>query len=430
MAVSVNIVGHDQPFRATSLEDYSIVEDATPMDPNSMLGGYGQINFNILTYPGYRLLRGKRFELIDNVKGKTSGTVTSLAANNYNVAVTTDSALGVLNAWQSVSAYTGTFEGLIQHWFSVVGLDLAVRFESDIASRSITTPGFVGNMWDHMKWLLSANRIEMALVFNTVVFREFREFVAVTDRLSNVTVNVGQGESARSIEISYYNNRYVVGEELYPLPSSYDASEDDDDVNAPVIMQADANETVEYTLQLEATPIAIDENPTPVSSVTNSPQGSSKYVVVGADDLPIQPGQWTDAGGKLTAKISEDDPTQLIVTFRGANIPSLAPFRVAMSSGSGNYYNSLHILGTGTVFEKKTIQIYTGAATDTTGTDIGVSVENPFVNTLSDAIDLGMRTAAAYSGFEATIGGEAVNINRRGIDEGIRALIRDFNDSW
>lgn len=434
MAVSIHVRDGEQPFPPSNLEDYSVVEDATPMDPNSMTGGYGQISFDILDYRDYRLLRGKEFRLDDSVKGRTSGLVTEFTNNNGMVSITTDSALGVLNSWQHMPAFVGYVDELIDLWFEKVGLSLPVRFEGVVAAQYVTVQAFIGNLWDHLKQFLSANKIEMALVYNTIVFRHFRNFDAVTDNLIDISTGVAMGESARTVEVSYYNNEYVAYGELYPPLSTYEdnySTEEGDAEAAELnILQVDANETVEYTLQLDATPLSVDRRPSAVDGVSDSPQTASVYTVVGADDLPVPAAQWNAQGGKVRVRISPDDPTQLIVTVHGPSNKELAPYRIAMSSGSGNYYNSLHIMGEGTRFLEKFVTIHTGATTDTTGTEVGVRVQNRYITTKSQALDTGKHTAAAYSGFVASVNGTAVDINRRGVDVGIRAIIADFNDSW
>lgn len=432
MAVSINVRGENQPFPSSNLEDYSVVEDATPMDPNSMTGGYGQISFDILDYRDYRLLRGKEFLLDDTVKGRTSGLVTEFTNNNGLVTITTDSALGVLNSWQHMPAFVGYVDDLIEMWFAKVGLEVPIRYEGAVAAQHVTVQAFIGNLWDHLKQFLAANKIEMALVYNTIVFRHFRHFDAVTDNLIDITTGVSLGETARTVEVSYYNNEYVSYGELYPPASSYSKKREgaEEDVSELTIMQVDSNETVEYTLQLDATPIRVDRNPEMVEYVDDRPYAESVYSVVGSDDLPITPARWSAGRGWLRVNISDDDPTQLIVTLHGSSDNSLAPYRIAMSSGSGNYYNSLHIMGEGTRFREDFVTIHTGATVDTTGTEVGVRVQNRFITTKSQALDTGKHTAAAYSGFQANISGTAVDVTRRGIDVGIRATVADFNDSW
>src|SRR5690625_7311531 len=92
-----------------------------------------------------------------------------------------------------------------------------------------------------------------------------------------------------------------------------------------------------------------------------------------------------------------------------------------MSSGAGNYYNSLRLVGSGVVVEEHMLTLRTGASRNTTGSKIGITVENPYVTSLSQAYDTGLKTAAAYSGLRAEIAGEALNINRRNEHEPVRS---------
>lgn len=411
-------------FPPDNIKGYTVTEDSMPLDPASFQGGYGTITFSIDESDDARLLRGKTFELSDTNKGKVSGIVTAMNATPDGVNVTTDSMLGVLNSWQTLEPYEGNLSGYVAYLFNKVSLDLPVRFEDTVADIEFVARGYVGNMWDWIKQLLSVIGVEMALVYNTVVFRPLRTYEAYMGRSSDASWDISSSETAKAIEVTYYQNTYAY-QEFYPI--TYDRDSD----QAPVIMQVDANETVEYVLQLSATPEP-DFAPDiyPVYTIGNEPQTVSVYSVSGSDDLPIQPVQWAASGGKLTVKVSETDPTQVIVTLTGANIPSLAPFRIAMSSGGGNYYNSLHLAGWATKFEPKVVRIPTGASQNITGTDVGITVTNPFVSTKEQAFNAGMRTAAAYTGFNYTVSGAAWDINRAGFTGGVYPTIANFNAGW
>jgi hypothetical protein len=107
----------------------------------------------------------------------------------------------------------------------------------------------------------------------------------------------------------------------------------------------------------------------------------------------------------------------LDITIVGAKDPTkkLSPFRIAMSSGSGGDYNSLHITGTGVTWDKKMITLRTGVTNMTSSTDVGVTVDNPFISTLGQAYSLGAKTAQAYAGINYTRTGSAYDLNRAGV---------------
>lgn len=411
-------------FPPMNVRNYEVSEDSMSLDPGDFDGGYGSISFEIDPDPDLVLLRGKTFDLEDTDKGKTSGIVVDLDATEESLTVTTDSMLGVLNSWNTMPAMEGTLSQFVAQAFDIVDLELPVRFEQGVGDIPVVVATYVGNFWDMMKQFLSAYQVEMSLVWNTVVFRPFRTFEAYTGRESASGWSISQGETARAVEVTYYNPVYGP-QEFYP--ERYN----DHEYN-PTIMQVDAGETVEYVLKTAGTltnpgvPVTV----LPDYTVQNRPYTYSTYSVAGNDDLPIQPQQWLDAGGELSYTVNEDDPTTITVKLKGANIPRLAPFRIAMSSGSGNYYNSLHIYGIGTRLDEKTVRIPTGASKDVAGTDVGVVVQNPFINTWDQAYSLGARTAARFSGLMYSISGTAWDINRRSVDTGIYATVRDFNRSW
>lgn len=410
-------------FPPMNVTDYAVSEDAMSPDPSNFTGGYGSITFGILPDPDRVLIRGKVFELEDGDKGITTGIVTNLNATETDLSVSTDSMLGVLNAWNTVPGMAGTLQQFVESVFGIVGLTLPVQYEGGVEDIEVIGRTWVGNLWDMMKQFLSAYSVEMALVHNSVVFRPYRTYEAYTGRLSASGWNVSQGETAKIVEVTYYENEFANFDEFYPVKYN------DPDYN-PTIMQVNAGETIEYVIQLAGTVTEMPLQPFPEYTIGNDPQVTSKYSVTGGDDLPVQPQQWMSAGGSLTVRINEDDPSTATVTVKGANIPHLAPFRIAMSSGGGNYYNSLHIVATGIKYEPKTIQIHTGASSDTTGTEVGITVDNPYIQTKDQALNVGVYTAARFSGLDYTINGTAWDINRRGYTGGLFSTVADFNNSW
>lgn len=409
MAIRARIA--DKPVEVIN---YQVSEDATPLDPGSMEGGYGEIHLNALTEDGDFFLRDEPVSLQDSERGRTSGTAEEVSVNNQELTVIADSVLGMLNSWHHIPVVNGTIEDLVREWFAAAEIDLPIEFQDGIGDRPIVSPAHYDNLWDRFKMLMSAQQIEAALVNNVVVLREPRKFEAYTNRQISPQWTVGQGDTAEFVEIKYYTTQYFDKQEFYPILL---ANED-----LP-IMQVDTTENAEYAIEMNVTLDVWPENPIRVETfVPNEPVGYSVYSVVGNDDLPIPAKMWNDYGGRLWVEPHEEDPHIIVVRIQGAGLPHLAPFRIAMSSGAGNYYNSLRLVGSGVVVEEHMLTLRTGASRNTTGSKIGITVENPYVTSLSQAYDTGLKTAAAYSGLRAEIAGEVLNINRRNEHEPVVVL--------
>jgi surface antigen len=76
-------------------------------------------------------------------------------------------------------------------------------------------------------------------------------------------------------------------------------------------------------------------------------------------------------------------------------------------------YNSLRIVGTGTIIDKTILVLPTGMAAGHTVADVGVTVENIFVSTVDDAYRVGSYVATRFKGEEQTISGTLTSINQR-----------------
>lgn len=399
------------------VHSFSVQEDATPIDPSSSEGGVGTITVGIDDSPDAPLYVGS-IVLADGSRGKTSGIIRSAQGRDGQVSLQADSVMGLFNSEKTIQPYVGTLRGAVQYYCDLVSVVNDVVVEESVASRPVVYPGGRSNMWVWIKQMLSAEQVEMALVFDRVYVRPLRTVVADTDRMTSSGWGITNDKAARSVDVNYYNSQAGSFLEIYPLVN--------DEEPQILVVDAGATQVVEQKLNASVTSV---NQPVPTMNVEDRSYAGTNgvYSVTGMDELPVVPAQWTAAGGYLRVE-KTDDPTVIKIVIRGANIPDLSPFRIAMSSGSSNYYNSLHITGEGVAWNKKTVTIPTGAVADTTANDLGIVVDNPFIRTKNQAISTGLITAGAYAGIQYTRTGSAFALNR---SEDTRALVQstiaDFN---
>lgn len=401
------------PFPA-NLTDYTAVEDATPLDPNSATGGFGQITWTSEEWPLARRMLRKEVVLQDNERGRTTGTVRAVDKGQDVVTFTADSELGKFNVVRQAMPFSGPSDELIQYYMDLCGVFSPLDYQAPI--KTIHAPGFYGNVWDNIKLLLSANQIEMALVADNVVVRRPGLFEATTDYLTGADTQIESQTSAIAIVVNYYNNRAISKGEVYPIKGE-----------EPSIQSVAAGETTEWEVELNASlstvyqPVAVLE-----AGPGNRSGSNGVYTVVGSDNLVIPPAQWRAAGGSLRVEIT-NDPSVVKFVLTGADIRHLSPFRIAESAG-GHDYNSLHVTGDGVAWEVRSMLLNTGADPLQTSEEIGATVDNRFLSTPSQAYSAAQRTAAEYSGSAMKISGTAVTINRETFDRTARgATIADVN---
>lgn len=412
MAVEVLVNG----YHTSNISSFSVQEDATPIDPSSSAGGVGQITFTMDETPDSPLLIGELI-ITDGTRGRTSGAIHTLDSTDGKLSVTADSVLGRFNTDRTALPYNGTLGGAIQAYCDLVGITTDVITDASVSSRAVTYPGWKGNAWTYMKALLAKEQVEMALVFNKVYVRPLRLLTANVDRSTTMGWSLTDSVSAETVEIYYYNNLYGAGQEIYPVPGT-----------EATIYTVNAGETVKFTQQLNASLNSVNQ-PVVQDSVGNNryPGTSGVYAVAGNDGLPIPAAQWTAQGGSLTVAIT-DDPSVIEVTIKGASDTQYAPYRIAMTSGPSNYYNALHITGAGVTWDKKLLTLYTGANDPLNSTTVGATIDNPFISTYREALNVGLIAAGNYAGNGLTLRGSAYALNRQ--DDGrnvIWATIDDFN---
>lgn len=416
MPIDVVFPELDGGQQTSNIKTFSVQEDATPIDPASTFGGVGQITVEMNEFPDAKFLIGSII-LGDGSRGKTSGIVRSLSSTNEDLSVVADSTLALFNSEHTLHPYVGTLGNAIQHYCDIAGITNDVITESGLVSRPVVYPGYKGNLWVFMKQLLAKEQVELSLVFNRIYVRSLRLLTANTDRNTSFGWSTDSRTAAKTIEVSYYNYTYGAQKEIYPLTT--------DD---PTIYQVDAGETVRFTQQLNASLFTVNQ-PTCIDFVNNTtyPGTNGVYSVIGNDELPITAAQWVAQGGSVRVEMT-DDPSIVEIVIKGASMTQYAPYRIAMSSGGGNVYNSLHITGTAVVSNKRKITLHTGASASVTGEQVGITVDNPLISTKEDAYSLGMKTAGMYAGLNYSVNGTAMDINRNGEGrELIQATVADFN---
>jgi hypothetical protein len=219
---------------------------------------------------------------------------------------------------------------------------------------------------------------------------------------SSIEWALDQNNLARSVQAYYYDT--TSGTQIaYPVLGEVEGTQ---------VYQVDAGETQVFEIPLSASLSAV-EQPTPVLSVAYGDMSTSQYSISGANDTMVDPGLWTAGGGLVKVAIGEDTKT-LIITIRGADLPEQAPFRIAMPSGNNKYYSSLRIRGTGVFWEKKLFTFKIGENADLAPDEVGVVVDNEFMETFDQMYHRILLTAERFSGDKYTISVTSGGINRLG----------------
>lgn len=463
MGFKVTIGGYD--FEA---EDYTVTEEATPLAAGDSQGSTGTISLTLQPNDAYafavvpssnqdvygdrtfadgvygftsgeavpqRPLNtgwGKVFEfgptwfvdkdvrLKDSRKGFTLGTVLSASRNDSGgkVTLSCSTKLYDLNVYGIQAApFVGTLGNAFAYYLGLANYSGDFKVDDTIASRPVVFPGWSGELWFHLKEMAIAQECDISLVSGIILLRPIRTRVASKGRDIDRSFEVGGGTLAQAVEVYRYDSQPIANKLVWP-PGGWKPETEVQNVNA--------GEEAEYVLELSSSVSSIQQ-PQLVNFVGEFDTNTSVYTIIANDGLPISRAAWEGNGGSLVVSI-EPDTTSLRVKLKGpTGLPTTSGtaatnFAVALASdATGNRYSTLRILGSGVAFNKEKITIKTTVPASKTATEVGVTIDNPFINTVNEAYRAGTRAAKAFSGYSPTLSGSVTAINKRG-DTGRESL--------
>lgn len=320
---------------------------------------------------------------------------TSRSDSASTISIQALSRLGKLNIYNvQTYPFSGTFKDAVTYYISLSGASYDIYVDPSLANKAVSLPGWNGELWYNLKQLAVAMQCDISMVNGVITFMPVRSYG--TERGKNIerSVNAGGGTLAQFIEVYCYNNKPITNELVYP-PGGWN-----EDVT---VINVNAGETIEEVIELSASVSSV-EQPVMVTSVTPDYRASSVYTVVGDDGLPINPVEWAAKGGSLTVTINPDT-TSLTVTITApkdiANKSAefISVYSISLNDGEKSVrYSTLRIRGTGVAFDKQLLRISTGVTPSETGTEVGVTIDNPFLSTPGQAYDAGFWAVKSYDG--------------------------------
>lgn len=439
MGVDLTISGD----RFLSSYPYSVTEDSTPIDPSDTTGGVSQFSISVDEWADIRDSDGDIVTLADGAQGTTTGTVNGMSSVDGVATITADSRLNVIAVERTAQPYSGTLGGAFTYYLSLVGITTGIVIDSSITSIAVSLPGWIGNAWDEIKNLCTAQQVEVSLVSNNIVMRPLRGRLAQNYRDSSKSWAVSAANLARSIEIYYYSNKQQTNGLAYPSGGWT--------TDTPTQNAIPAGTTQTFVLPTTASLNSIQQ-PVCVDFVDKFYSASSVYTVIGGDSLPITAAEWIAEGGRVTAQLGHldddgitviPDPNSIVITVVASPNVQNGPYTIAMSAGNSSDYSSLRLVGTGVFTTRQLITLTSGVDTSRVTTAIGVTVDNPMISTSQQAFAAGLWTLKHYGIPTSTITVTTKGINRIG-DTGSYAyptvaqfnaaqvgqLVSNFNTAW
>lgn len=293
-----------------------------------------------------------------------------------------------------------------------ISKDRVVIHPSVATRNTFQVPQVKGDVWSSYKKFLSANGLTCAWVGDLLwvfpigaydlldmrtVTSEWRMEERDSEPSSSIACYVHHRRETTSSDFRGWDVVYPPKKTFYPTSGKHMGGSDTE----PAVLTVDAREVVTTTLEV-STELTGLVNPQCMDSVevNKRPMQQSQvgiYTVVGADNRPIRSAMWRSFGGSLEVKIG-DKPSTIDVTLRGADIPWLAPFRIAESDGKRDY-PSLYIVGRGVEVDIEEVRLNTAS---TRGSE-PVVIDNEAIVSLDQAYDAMHYLSEEVSGSRTTM---------------------------
>lgn len=399
MGAKVTVDGFD-----CSVVDYRVNEEATPLTASDSSGSVGDFSVTI-TDPGrvYRL-QGAKVTLDSDYNGVTSGFVRGVDHDegDETYTLTCVGSLGTLNAYNvHCGPYDGTLSGAFRRYLRLAGV-VNAKVDPTFDTKNVLIVGWYGEVWFHLKQLCAAYNAEIALVDDVITIRPVRS--RVLDHYSVITRSNSKPSPslAQRVEVVEYTNRRIRNDRVYPLNGWHP--------DVPII-SATAGTTVRQVIELQASVSRI-EQPVFTEGYSPSYRGRSAYIVCDESGRPVNTFEWSRSDGYVKVTVNPDTTSATVEfrapnVFRGADGNLVKTLSLAVSHGDEGQERraALTLRGDGIAFDKQTMPVFTGVPPRMTGTDVGETLDSPFVTDPKVLGDQLVRSASRYRGYVRTLQG-------------------------
>jgi hypothetical protein len=412
---------------------YTYSEDVSNLSPDSISGGSGQITISAIKQDDSvdfkkapALLINNTMSLVDSDSGEIEFQVKKVSTSEDLLTMTgrtVEARMNVTKVAQPIggsSAYADTLQEAIEYYCSLA--DISPDFDADLLAlvsvKQVNFIGWEGNLWEQLKLLCASTSasatedipMEMSIDINTLKFRIAKNrTIDLATNASDISVEVDNFDASKMVKVTMYETRYASNEVV-----NEDNSQDEDlgfirKASIRDQLQVDAGQTIIKRFKIDASLETVN-NPYIVSTISAIPYTglTGEYVVVGSDDLPISPAQWTGQGGSLEVSLTENpNEIQIKITapqasqLEQAGVPgaySLAPYKIGTESSGGTDYPAMYITGTGVFFKRFTQAFYTGAADEYTASLEETEIDSPFITSRMELASRGIAAAQAIAG--------------------------------
>lgn len=318
-----------------------------------------------------------------------------------------------------------TLQDAIEYYCGLVGItpSFSAALLPYVSTKTVNYIGWVGDVWQKLKELCAAVSasdsedipMEMIIDVDTLEFRIAKTTPQdLLENAASISLDIDSFDASQEVVLTYYKTDYRTNGVVTQQAQGQNLETDVIAVGISDQLQVDSGQKLTKRFQINAS-LATVNQPTIVSTISTIPYpdgGTGEYVVVGSDDLPIDPDQWIAEGGSLTVALTET-PGEIEITIQAPEIGELihagdanvgyAPYKIGVESSGGATYPALYITGDGVFFERKTKTFLSGASDDYTSEVAATGVDNIFLTSQFDLSTRGVAAAQAVCGPRVTL---------------------------
>ena len=444
-------------FKEEQEISYSYSEDASPIQPNDIAGGVGQVNLSVVAEDGprgSRLVINNNIELTDSDCGTVVFRAKQMSLTDDVISITGETLQSQLNAERQAPAIGGSGTNLFEAILTYCALvDIEPQFETGLQAKleaiEVNFPGWKGNVWEHLKMLCAAvpidavenHVLEMYIFENELWFRQgLQQVVDFGEKVISRSLSLNGHDAAQKVQVYNYNTFYGANRLVEEQGTSGQGRAINDRATFTDSLQVNAGETLVRRFKINASLTHVNQ-PLLVTAISQLPYpyegGTGEYVVCGSDGLFIEPAQWKGEGGKLEVALTENyDEIEVRITApKSVEMPTIegevrevtpAPYKIGVETDGENEYPAMYITGTGVFFEKTSINLPTGApqayAPDL---ESATSVDNPFITNTRHQLMRGVAAAQDVCGPKLELRQEVAIGPEYGVTVG--SIIEDYD---
>jgi hypothetical protein len=443
MPVKLENISGNGSILPNSIFAYNYSEEVTSLEPSNIAGATSQVSVSAISvnseetdsHADSKLLINNEMLLTDSVNGSVGFRVRGVSKNLETVLITGDTVQSRLNVERTAGPHGGTGATLltaIEYYCGLVDVVpvISTEFADEMDAIPVNFIGWNGVVWEKLKELCAGFNVsttnsvglEMVIVENELVFRKAKQITITIDKnLISDSITIESFDSAESVTISNYNTSYGEDEVFYEL-SNFDNSKEEQDRFQSSIndsMQVEAGQTLRKRFTVNASFVSVNQ-PVCVEQIDRNilepyyTGTTGEYVIVGIDDLPIKPNQWTENGGSVTVELVDENgeplpPGEIDLVVKAPTLSGLpkaanpneiafAPYKIGIESSGEKQYPALWLTGTGVFYEKEQKLLLTGSSNEYTSRAEGPTVDNIFMTNSLNASSKGLAAAQANCG--------------------------------